>query len=290
MNYEKFLEELINELTRRGCETNLCNKRKNNVVVQTLQVRFPGTDGKSIPIFYPEYIFKDLDEMETIVSIVDKLFEIVKKETNISNDFISAFREMPLETKRKGIYLSVIGYSENKELLDTIPHKRFLDLAYVYRFHLDEVGEASFLITHNNKDMFEFANDEELFTVAKTNTKRDLPAILECNRPEVKLLEDLGVFNVTNKYYLRGFVCALFTETLDYYTEKFKENFYMIPSSIHEALFMPESMTISAEVLYKMCKDVNETAVSDEDRLVNNVYYYDIKAKKIIPFKDDNAI
>ncbi len=52
-------------------------------------------------------------------------------------------------------------------------------------------------------------------------------------------------------------------------------DFYVLPSSIHEVLFVPDIGIADLEKLYLMVKEINETKVEVYDRLSNKVQYYD---------------
>ena len=52
-------------------------------------------------------------------------------------------------------------------------------------------------------------------------------------------------------------------------------NFYILPSSIHEIIAVPASGGFEIAMLYSMVKEVNSTAVSEEDFLSDIVYFYD---------------
>ena len=52
-------------------------------------------------------------------------------------------------------------------------------------------------------------------------------------------------------------------------------NFYILPSSIHEVILLKDSEDISVDELHSMVSDINQAVVSEEDRLSNNVYYFD---------------
>lgn len=52
-------------------------------------------------------------------------------------------------------------------------------------------------------------------------------------------------------------------------------DFYVLPSSIHEVLFVPDIGIADLEKLSLMVKEINETKVEVYDRLSNKVQYYD---------------
>ena len=60
-----------------------------------------------------------------------------------------------------------------------------------------------------------------------------------------------------------------------------KENYYVLPSSIHEMIIIPESEAPGKSELANMVAEINATQVEEEDVLSDNAYYYDRKLKKL---------
>jgi hypothetical protein len=54
-------------------------------------------------------------------------------------------------------------------------------------------------------------------------------------------------------------------------------NFYILPSSIHECLLVPDKVEMGFRELSDMVRDVNMTQVAPEDKLTDTVYHYDGK-------------
>ena len=79
---------------------------------------------------------------------------------------------------------------------------------------------------------------------------------------------------MTNKQNYYGAVNVLYQDVLKIVAEKLNANLYILPSSVHEVLIVPESSNTSAEELYQMVCNVNRTEVSVDDFLTDNVYYY----------------
>ena len=61
--------------------------------------------------------------------------------------------------------------------------------------------------------------------------------------------------------------------------ERVGGDFFILPSSRHEVLLVPDDGTKSLKELEAMVKDVNATQVSPEDKLTDSVYHYDSKNK-----------
>lgn len=54
-------------------------------------------------------------------------------------------------------------------------------------------------------------------------------------------------------------------------------DFYILPSSIHEVILLKDDGIAKVEELLEIVKTINETEVSEKDRLTDSVYHYDCK-------------
>ena len=65
-------------------------------------------------------------------------------------------------------------------------------------------------------------------------------------------------------------------------SEKVGEDFYILSSSLHEDIILPDSPDMDKDVLEQMVKDINAGEVAPEDRLSDHVYMYDSVEKEIV--------
>ena len=63
--------------------------------------------------------------------------------------------------------------------------------------------------------------------------------------------------------------------------EILKEDFYILPSSIHEVIILPKSKGIAKEELDAMIQDINHTQVDTEEVLSDHAYLYERGLGKI---------
>ena len=68
-----------------------------------------------------------------------------------------------------------------------------------------------------------------------------------------------------------------YQDFMDQAAEKLGGDFYILPSSIHEILLVPDNGDKAADDLRDMVREVNATQVSPEEKLTDNVYHYDSK-------------
>ena len=102
----------------------------------------------------------------------------------------------------------------------------------------------------------------------------------------MKLSDALGVPDVVKLYVITNTMKNLGAGALvnhsvqkalyEYFNGK---NLYILPSSIHELLILPEddSFPRSVEELLSMVKAVNSTEVTEDDFLADHVYYFDFE-------------
>lgn len=85
-------------------------------------------------------------------------------------------------------------------------------------------------------------------------------------------LEEMWVLG--NDAWLFGAASLLFPGVLDQFGKQIGRNFYILPSSIHEVILLPEGGAESRELLYDMVRTANRKLCPSRF-LSNRVYYYD---------------
>ena len=74
----------------------------------------------------------------------------------------------------------------------------------------------------------------------------------------------------------------LYPHVLSHISKILRKNFFVLPSSIHECILVPDLGQYSREELAKMVKEVNQTQVEEEEILSYQVYYYDRQKEKLM--------
>ena len=64
--------------------------------------------------------------------------------------------------------------------------------------------------------------------------------------------------------------------------KKLEENYYILPSSVHETIIVAESEAPGKEELCEMIEEINETQVEEEEVLSNRAYYYECDTGKLL--------
>lgn len=202
--------------------------------------------------------------------------------------------------------MKLINLDKNRKFLQAVPHEKMLDLAIVPYILLSS-GERSMTMTVNYPILDKWqVEQEELLEVAKENTLKMQPLIVEAlsdymirilqeeNNTDGEYVED-GIKSIldikpsrnemyilTNKENQYGAFGALQIEGLHDLANKLGvDKLYLLPSSVHEILAVPEDV-MRVEQLREMVHCVNSTEVKEEDFLSNMVYEYDRVLNRII--------
>ena len=187
--------------------------------------------------------------------------------------------------------MRLVNREKNKDLLETIPNREFLDLAVVYYYSVrisDEV-QGSMIITEEHLNLLGIT-EEELYDTAKNNGEKFQPVRIRCMED---LLYELGrkigvevlqtetgqpmLYVMTNTRSMFGAVAMTFAEELECFSMQIEKSFYLLPSSVHEVLLLPKKEEYDREYLSDLIREVNTTELSPEEVLSDHIYYYSRK-------------
>ncbi len=296
LNYEEFvahMREIISEKLGDGYEVNTERVLKNNsceyfgVVIQ----KKSDDDNKVAPAiymysWYEKYLSGKGDE-DIVNEILDVYYECEQAGKkididNISKDFIN-----------ERLFFRLVNKERNKELLENTPHIDFLDLVITFHYQcmLDDSGVQSFRITDKIAKDWNL-DTATMFKIAKENTKRMFPDVIN-NLDDVimrllgnyeRINEDgiIHMYVLTNYIGINGAATILYTDKIAELAEEFGEDLYILPSSIHEIILVPNCEELEFGCLKRLVKEVNETQVLPEERLSDSVYMYLREENRII--------
>jgi len=83
-----------------------------------------------------------------------------------------------------------------------------------------------------------------------------------------------SMYVFSNNMSCNGAATMLFTDELKNFSEYLGYNLYIIPSSIHETIIIPDDGTINPSSIQEMIRTVNENEVDPSDILSNQLFYY----------------
>ena len=230
--------------------------------------------------FFEEYLS---DGAVAVAKRILAIYEANKPKESVDISFF-----MDIEKVRPKIKMKLINYEKNKELLEQIPHIRFLDLAIVFVVVLKsncDNGFASILIYNQHLNFWDM-DAEDLYNLAMNNTADDfeiipMRSVIEAIMDEesagiIMDSAEIEMSILTNHSRLQGAVGIIHKEIIKQYMKETKaKKVWIIPSSIHETLLIPCDLMPDMEYVKGMVKEVNATQVQPEEILSDNVYVYD---------------
>lgn len=293
MSFEEFRENILQEIRARADGAFQVKKhdviRNNNVKQAGIAVVVKGeTDiGPCVYLdeFYREY---ESDGMK-FDEIVDEVYRLILKyDEDMPDVDLSGFRNW--ETVQKDVYAKLINAEQNKELLEKIPHRDFMDLAVVYyAIARDQAQEDIGTILIYNGHMEIWGQEEEnLYQTAMRNMRADGEADFMTIETVVKHIlpgiafpkkdgnasHDTDMYILTNHRRRFGAAEILDKKTLRMVADKVGDGFIVLPSSVHETIILPPKDATEYEGLAAKVREVNDTQVDAEERLSYHVYVY----------------
>lgn len=284
MTYEIFKETIKNEIAERLGE----NKRvienqvlKNNGIVYDGLIILDPILNISPTIYLNPYYDKYVNDVSMEKILEDIL--VTYKENLPAEDFdISLFKDWDKAKKR--IVMKLINTKQNEELLKDIPSVPFYDLSIIFCVAVcDFMNEYATILIHNQHLSLWDITQEELYEIAMENTPKLLPYLFKnmedilVEAADVNFPKEMEMYVLTNKTKINGAVAITYKGLLEEIAEELSDNFYIIPSSIHEVLIIPWK-SVKEEYTLKdfaeMVEEVNETQLMDDEVLSNHVYFY----------------
>jgi len=184
--------------------------------------------------------------------------------------------------------LNVINLENGKKYLMDKPYKVVEDLAIIYKLNVDipEYGKGTIPITLDIMERLGF-DQETIHQFAMERSPLNAPCLIQNLTDTIKNFDQDEFFEmpdspltlVTNEAKVLGAGVIFYPGVLDKCADVMNGNFYVLPSSTHEVLICKDDGLMDLEELKSMVKEVNDTMVSPEELLSDNVYHYDWKEK-----------
>jgi len=199
------------------------------------------------------------------------------------------------EEIKDDICFRLINSAANKEMLENLSHVEVFDLSTIFYYKTGEGFKEGATVDITNDDMRGWGiSVEELEQLARGNTARLLPPefmTIEQVISDIATEESLPspmegqpkekMYVLTNEEKYFGANYFLSAEVMEKVGEELGVDFFIIPSSIHENIIMPEGANVTADNLRSLVADMNETFLEPEEVLSNEVYRYDRKTKEL---------
>ncbi len=314
MTYETFLKlipEMVQSDLGEWVKVRLHTIRKNNNVKrEALCILEEGSNVS--PTIYLQPYYEYLESGMPLEQVCREICQEYK--TNRCGIYLDVEEFRDFDRMKGRIVYKLIHYESNRELLQDVPHRRFLDLAVVYYLLIEHhfIGSGTALIHQQQCHQWQIEESvlyeqavnntdrllgceiqpirQVIMTLLQQDMKRQLSADLaagvcaeaQIDRWAMDILarmlprERYAMYVVSNHSKFFGAAAVLNTERLEAFAESMGSGFYVIPSSIHEMILLPETEETDCSLsLKELLKEINESEDNIQEFLSDQIYYFD---------------
>ncbi|MBE5948649.1 MAG: hypothetical protein E7261_06405 [Lachnospiraceae bacterium] len=300
-DYVKILSSEIEKSSERGLSVMKVTKNNNTMLDAVV------LEGMNIaPVAYIHDFYEAFKSGKAIHEIIEDIMLIVSNVPESVKEIVAKMDDY--KEASKYILPAIINYEKNQEYLKKVVHRRFLDLAVVYKIAFDVDDGVRGVLTIPNFELEQWCvTEEELYKKAIENARKKdefsaVPIMELCydilshngvhTEEEARLYEaskdtsDKNFIVLSSDSRQGGASVLLFTDIFKNALEKYypdSKKLLILPSSIQEVIAMPyPDDEESIKFLKEMVREVNETVVAEEEVLSDDsLYFYDVETDKI---------
>ena len=300
MDFNEFKEQFTEDVKQGLADAGIDAKISINTVEkmnETYEAMTVTPEGSNVGVnVNMEKFFEAYENGTPYEDVVDKAVNVI--EGGFANQpTVDVAALTDYDQMKDKLIMEVVSAEANADMLDKVPHKEMEDMAIVYRFELDsnDDGRATVLVTNQLIETMG-VTPVQLHADAMENAPELKPAVIKgmsevmaemmgmstedlamMGMPMDPADEQMYVASVPDKIHGAGVLA--YQDFMDQAAERAGGDFFILPSSIHEVLIVPDNGNMSLSDLEAMVKEVNATQVAPEDKLTDSVYHYDSQAK-----------
>lgn len=302
MNYEEFKEQLTEDLKqnlyeRTGIEHDISVhsvQKLQNESYEALSVR---------PENSPIAVSLDVQSLFAAYESGRSFDEVRDRAVSTVSEGLSSQPQINLgdltdyDVMKEKLAIQVVATERNAEMLANIPHKEMEDMSLVCRFVVEtgEAGMGSILVNNSMLENFGITNDQLFDDAMKyapdlrpSEIKSMADMLAEIMGIDVSELDEqfgaapnaeVPMYVASTQDRTNGAGIIAYPGFLDMAAEKIGGDFFLLPSSVHEVIIVPDNGKADFRALEAMVQEVNATQVEPKDQLSDHVYHYDSKDK-----------
>lgn len=310
MSFDEFKETIAEEIKAflpdkyENADIQINTVHKNNEELTGITIRTGETN--IAPNIYLDSYYESYLDGESLEDIMQNIADVRVEheiEKPLDVDMITDY-----EKAKDRILPKIVGMEGNEKYLEDKPFTQMEDLAVVYYVDMGRLGDGTMSspITENLMNSWGVTQEElhqtalsnmESKSVSSFKTMQEvmmemmLPDMAErfggdmdAARDEISSMlppDEGAMYVLTNQEKLNGATALLDAKIMGEISEKFGENFFILPSSLHEVLIVPAREGMELSVLENMVQEVNATQVAPQDRLSDHVYKYDAQEQSV---------
>lgn len=304
MNYSEFKEEFeqrLREMVEDGVRVDFTQITRINQKRDACVIKYESTN--VAPIIYVDVNYDAYNRGMSMDEIMANVSDYIKKaEFNAP-----AYTKPTTEQARENLYCAVIALDKNEDYLKNVPYETVADLAVIPRYRMSDTD--SMTITYNMCRDLKMTVDEVMEQAHKNtdrwgyrcNSLQDfvMGALREDGASEEFIYEvscdvekDKEIYALTTVNLVDGAAAVVSKKAMEMAVDKITTNspdmkyMYVVGSSRHELLLVPDSAGYELEELKQVHSEVQREGVRLGDRLTDSIYIYDTQTK-MLSFADD---
>ena len=280
MNYEQFVLAMMECVKGMLPESAIVERQevlKNNGV-KAIGISIRENGNIAAPIIYLKEFY---DWYREGISIEELASDLIDYGRTVPEIPLWDYRKMSdFEQIKDLVVYKLINADKNQELLKNVPNLPLLDFAVIFyvMIPVDECENCSMLIKNEHMNNWKLPISL-LYHYAKTNTQRLCPYVIKplaevVNQQFAIPLPDSPLIMLSNETGVNGASVLLYPEIPNLIFDYVGKNYYLLPSSIHEFLIVPEEEGINPLNLKEIVREVNENHLEQEEFLSDSIYYF----------------
>ena len=280
--FTEIIKSEMEKIYNSKCKVDVLNVVKNNGLHLT-GITIRNRESNMSPTIYLDGYFADYKDGRTIENICKEIVQVYEK-NKVQKDF-SLEQVTDFKNVKDRICFKLVNREKNAELLADAPYVEYQDLAVVFYILVSKDKNGITSITVRNSLMNMWGMDADiLYYLAKKNTQRlfrgrvlsMMEVMAEIIGDSADAFEDSAfpMYVATNIFKMNGACILLYDGVLKKFAEKIGGDFYILPSSVHEVIFVPANGDMNTRYLIQMVKEVNATEVAPDEVLSDNIYKY----------------
>ena len=282
-------------------EFQVVQKNKNNgIQLVGVQVNLP--ERNASPIIYMEQFFDEIRQGEPVELVMNRIASCIEKSSQAP--FMNCGIDLTnYDSLKEHLAIKLVNTQANRKRLEEMPHENIEDLSLIcyVDFPVDSREEKVTLEVKNQHLSIWNIDAKELFRQAKSNTHSvNTPVLQSMDEMMLSIFDEEGystnlldesvefelrshdmLYALTNMEKQYGASMITQPEVLNKLDQLFPEGFYVLPSSVHEVLIVPDNGEVEPRMLGEMVREVNRAEVDREEVLSDRVYSYDKEKHQI---------
>ena len=274
--------------------------KNNGVQMVGVQVRLQ--EENVCPVVYVEPFFNEISLGEPVEKVMNEIAKCMEEAGNAP--FVhNGINPMDYDSVKEHLAVMLVNTQANKRMLQEMPHENIEDLSAICYVDFpveSNDGKATMKVKNEYLKMWN-VDAKEMFHQARANTQPvNTPILQSMDEMMLSIFNEEGhatnlldenvdfgfrshdmLYALTNVEKQYGASMITQPEVLNKLEQLFPEGFYVLPSSVHEVLIVPDNGEMEPKMLGEMVREVNKNEVERQEVLSDRVYSYDKEKHQI---------